>query len=68
MAQIVDELLTIHEAAAMLNVTVGHMYNLRWRSHGPLSYKRGKRIVYRRSDVDSYLAREREATLKGERL
>ena len=61
-----DELLTVEEAADKLGVSVQRMYNLRVDGRGPLAYRRGRRLVYRRSDLDTFLAREREATTKGE--
>jgi hypothetical protein len=63
---LIDELLTVEEAAAMLDVSAGHMYNLRWSGAGPLGYRRGARLIYRRNDVESFLARERETTMKGQ--
>lgn len=61
-----DELLTVEEAADVLGVGVQRMYNLRVYDRGPLAYRRGRRLVYRRSDLEAFLAREREVTMKGE--
>lgn len=41
-----DELLTVEEAAQVLGVSVQRMYNLRNLGHGPVSYRRGRRLVY----------------------
>ena len=59
-----DELLTFEEAADVLGVGVQRMYNLRNLGHGPVSYRRGRRLVYPRSGLVAFLARELQATLK----
>jgi hypothetical protein len=61
-----DELLSVDEAAAALDVSVQRMYHLRSAGGGPLAYRRGRRLVYRRSDLDTFLALEREASMKGQ--
>jgi excisionase family DNA binding protein len=60
-----DELLTVEEAAHLLGVKVTTMYMNRTRGTGPLGSRRGRRLVFRRSDLDSFLLRERLATLRG---
>jgi predicted DNA-binding transcriptional regulator AlpA len=65
MTSTTDELLTVQEAAAVLGVGVQRMYNLRNLGHGPVSYRRGRRLVYPRSGLVAFLARELRATLKG---
>jgi hypothetical protein len=60
-----EELLTVEEAADVLGVGVQRMYNLRNLGQGPVSYRRGRRLVYPRSGVVAFLARELRATLKG---
>lgn len=67
MAWTTDELLTVEEAADVLGVSVQRMYNLRNLGHGPISYRRGRRLVYPRSALVAFLARELQGTLKGER-
>ena len=67
MAQTTDEVLTVEEAADVLGVGVQHMYNLRNLGHGPICYRRGRRLVYPRSGLVAFLARELQATLKGEK-
>ncbi|WP_168214821.1 helix-turn-helix domain-containing protein [Mycolicibacterium sp. ELW1] len=61
-----DELLSVEEAAAYLGVSVKCMYQLRWKNGGPVSWKQNRRLVYPRSQLDLYRARERERTLRGE--
>jgi Helix-turn-helix domain len=59
-----DELLTVEEAADVLGVGVQRMYNLRNLGQGPVSYRRGRRLVYPRSGLAAFLVRELQATLK----
>jgi hypothetical protein len=59
-----DDLLTVEEAADVLGVGVQRMYNLRNLGQGPVSYRRGRRLVYPRGGLVAFLARELQATLK----
>ncbi len=61
-----DELLTIEQAADYLGVTVGWLYQLRGAGRGPLAWRQGRRLVYPRSQIDFYVARQREQSLRGE--
>jgi excisionase family DNA binding protein len=61
-----DELLSVEEAAEMLGVKVRTLYEYRVRGTAPVSWRAGKRLVFPRSGVDAYLARKREASLKGQ--
>jgi hypothetical protein len=67
MAWSTDDLLTVNEAADVLGVSVQRMYNLRNLGGGPVCYRRGRRLVYPRSGLVAFLARELQATLKGEK-
>lgn len=60
-----DEL-SVAEVAELMGVKLGTAYSMRSEGRGPVSYRRGKRLVYRRSDVEEFLARERRETLRGE--
>jgi hypothetical protein len=62
-----EELLTVEEAADVLGVGVQRMYNLRNLGGGPVCYRRGRRLVYPRSGLVAFLARELRATVKGAR-
>ena len=62
-----EELLTVEEAAGVLGVGVQRMYNLRNLGQGPVSYRRGRRLVYPRSGLVAFLAREVRATVKSRR-
>ncbi|BCP10441.1 hypothetical protein MINTM020_25390 [Mycobacterium paraintracellulare] len=61
-----DELLNVAEVAGLMGVKLGTVYSMRSEGRGPISFRRGKRLVYRRSDVEAFLAREREDTMRGE--
>jgi hypothetical protein len=60
-----EELLTVEEAAGVLGVGVQRMYNLMNLGEGPVSYRRGRRLVYPRSGLAAFLARELQTTLRG---
>lgn len=66
MAWTTDELLTVEEAGEVLGVGVQRMYNMRSLGEGPVSYRRGRHLVYPRSGLVAFLARELQATLKGD--
>ncbi len=61
-----DELIGAPEVAALLGVAVGTIYTARHAGRGVVGWRRGKRLVFRRSDVDAFLTREREGSLRGE--
>ncbi|WP_156686767.1 helix-turn-helix transcriptional regulator [Mycobacterium sp. Marseille-P9652] len=61
-----DRLLGVREVAGLLGVSPGTVYSMRYRGTGPAGWRRGKRLVFRRSDVENFLIRECERTLKGE--
>jgi hypothetical protein len=66
MAFATDDLLTVEEAAEVLGVSVQRMYNLRNLGEGPVSYRRGRRLMYPRNGLVAFLAHELRATVKGE--
>ena len=54
-----DQLLTVNEVAALLRAPVA---TVRWWSHkgsGPDSFKIGRRVMYRQSDVDRWVEAQR---------
>lgn len=61
-----DELLTIEQAAAYLGLGTSRLYQLRGVGEGPISWREGRRLVYPRSQLDLYRARQRERTLRGQ--
>jgi predicted DNA-binding transcriptional regulator AlpA len=51
-----DELLTIDEVAAMSRKTPATIRWLRATGQGPRSGKLGRNVVYRRADVEAWIA------------
>lgn len=56
------ELLTSRETAAMLRVPVRTLYVWRGAGRGPAAYRVGKRVLYKRADVESWLEARRVMT------
>jgi len=54
-----DRLLTVEEVAEWLGVPVGTIYAWRYRSTGPASYKVGRHVRFRPSDVEQWLEAQR---------
>lgn len=50
-------LLSTKQAAEKLGVAVQTLANWRWNNEGPRYTRTGRRIKYRPSDLDAYLAR-----------
>jgi Helix-turn-helix domain len=67
MASSVDELLSVEDAADVLGVGVQRMYNLRNLGQGPVSYRRGRRLVYPKAALVDYLANELRASVRGDK-
>jgi predicted DNA-binding transcriptional regulator AlpA len=61
---VADQLLNVEQAADVLGVGVQTMYRRRHLGQPPAAWRRGRRLVYRRSELDRFLASEREATLR----
>lgn len=61
-----DELMTVEEVAASTRVPAA---TLRWMRHvgdrGPRSFRIGRRVYYKRSDVADWLESQYEATKLG---
>ena len=60
-----EEEMTVQQVAAYLNTSVSFLYKLRCLGRGPLSYKNGKYLAYRKSDVDAWAYRRRVASMRG---
>lgn len=52
--------------AAYLNQTASTLRYWRHIGVGPVSFKIGRRVAYRRSDVDAWLASQYETTARGD--
>lgn len=55
----IDDLLTLHEVAAMLRVPEATLRYWRHCKTGPNSYKIGRHVRYQRREVDTWLRRQR---------
>jgi len=54
-----ERLLTVEEVAEWLGVPVGTIYAWRYRGCGPVSYKVGRHVRFRREDVEAWLVDQR---------
>jgi len=43
-------------AATILGISPGHLRNLRSQGEGPAFYRVGRRVIYKRADLDAFLA------------
>ena len=50
-----DELLTLEELADLTRTSVDALYQVRRRGGGPPALRVGRRLLFRRGDVDSWL-------------
>jgi predicted DNA-binding transcriptional regulator AlpA len=55
------ELLTLQEAAAVLRTPVATLRYWRHLGVGPDGFRLGRRVVYRREDVDRWVAERQQA-------
>lgn len=55
------EFLTTEELSAYIRVPTGTLRNWRHRRYGPPGFKVGNTVLYRRTAVDVWLARQEEA-------
>jgi excisionase family DNA binding protein len=55
-----EPLVPLQEVAAYLDVTVARFYRWRVHGYGPRGYRVGKEIKFRMSEVDAWLAQQRE--------
>ncbi len=55
------ELLTIDEVAEVTRLPINTLYHYRATGQGPKSAKIGRRVMYRRADVDAWISEAFEA-------
>ncbi|MGR6966287.1 helix-turn-helix domain-containing protein [Geodermatophilus sp. URMC 61] len=55
------ELLTVQEAAAVLRIPVTTLRYWRHLGVGPDGFRLGRRVVYRRQDVDRWVTEQQQA-------
>ena len=60
-AQITLELLTLDQVAELLGCTTKTLYDLRIKGRGPRGFRVAPRLLFRRSEIESWLARLEEA-------
>lgn len=56
------ELLTIAEAAELVRSPIATLRYWRHIGVGPCSFRVGRRVLYRRSDIEDWIAMQRDAT------
>lgn len=61
------ELMGVKAAASFLGVAEGTLRYWRSASTGPLSFKLGARVVYRRDELTRWIAAQEAATVRGDR-
>ncbi|RUP26712.1 helix-turn-helix domain-containing protein [Mycolicibacterium phocaicum] len=61
-----EELLLTREVEQLTRVPAGTLRYYRAMDRGPRSFRAGRRIVYRRSDVDRWMAEQEQRSGRGE--
>ena len=56
-----DHLLSLDDLAAFLGVPKRTLYSWRYRGEGPVGYRVGRHVRFRREDVEAWLQQCREA-------
>ncbi len=56
-----DDLLLLEEVAALTRQSVSTLRWLRHRGEGPAGFRLGRRVVFRRSEVEQWVARHEQA-------
>jgi excisionase family DNA binding protein len=57
-----DQLVSIPELAAYLGVPIATIYQWRHHRRGPASYRIGRHIRYRSTDIEHWLEAQRDTT------
>ncbi len=55
-----DRLLTLPEVCDYLGITAPTMYSLRHQGRGPLGYKVGRQLRFRRTEIDAWIESQRD--------
>lgn len=63
-----NDLLSTSEVATLCRVSESTVRHWRHHSEGPLGFRVGRRVRYRRSDVDAWLEAQRATTGVGARI
>lgn len=59
-----DDLLTVQEVAALLRRPVNTIRTWRYQRSGPPSFRLGRRVMYRRGDVEEWVSIQRDVGLR----
>ena len=57
-----EQLVSIPELAAYLGVPIATIYQWRHHGRGPASYRIGRHVRYRTSDIEQWLKAQRDTT------
>ncbi|OWL97001.1 DNA-binding protein [Mycolicibacterium peregrinum] len=60
-----DEILGTEAVSAITNIPKGTLRYFRSTNQGPASFTLGKRVMYRRSEVERWIAEQEKATRRG---
>lgn len=60
------QILTPAQAAEVLDTPVSTLHYWRHRGTGPRSFKIGKRVMYKRADVEQWLQQQHDTTSVGD--
>lgn len=60
-----DDILFVEDVAELLRVPISTLHTWRNLNRGPVSFKIGTRIRYRRSAVEAFVASQEAATARG---
>lgn len=61
------DILGVRAAASFLGIPEGTLRGWRALGKGPVSFKLGARVVYRRSELERWIAEQEAATARGDR-
>ncbi|MBP2455689.1 helix-turn-helix transcriptional regulator [Mycolicibacterium lutetiense] len=60
-----DEIIGTPAVSKMIGIPVGTLRYFRSTNQGPASFSLGRRVVYRRSEVERWIAEQEAATRRG---
>jgi len=61
-----EQLMSTVQVAELLQIPVGTLHNWRYRRQGPKGFRVGRHIRFLKSDVESWLASQRESDRSSE--
>ena len=59
--------LNTQDLAVLLKTTTNAVHILRHRGRGPKGFRRGRNVLYRRTDVEAWLRAQEDADVLGQR-